>query len=104
VKQISKKMKTTGLISTSEFCMFHNVEIHFVEMLQEADLIKVTIVNKDTFIPKAELQKLEKLISLYQLGINVEGLEAISHLLDRFEKTQEDLRHLRNKLRLYENE
>jgi hypothetical protein len=96
-------MKTADLISTSDFCLFHDVEINFVELLQEADLIKVTIVNKDTFIPKTELQKLEKLINLYQLGINVEGLEAISHLLDRFEKTQEDLRYLRNKLRLYED-
>jgi hypothetical protein len=96
-------MKTADLISTSDFCLFHDVEINFVELLQEADLIKVTIVNKDTFIPKTELQKLEKLINLYQLGINVEGLEAISHLLDRFEKTQEDLRYLKNKLRLYED-
>jgi len=97
-------MKTAGLISTSDLCLFHNVEINFVEMLQEADLIKVTIVNKNTFIPNTELQKLEKFINLHQLGINVEGLEAISHLLDRFEKTQEDLRHLKNKLRLYEGE
>ena|ERR1700754_1069345 len=97
-------MKTAGLISTSDFCLYHNVEINFVELLQEAELIKVTIVNKNTFIPKTELQRLEKLINLYQLGINVEGLEAISHLLDRFEKTQEDLRYLKNKLRLYEDE
>ncbi|MEN0054825.1 MAG: chaperone modulator CbpM [Mucilaginibacter sp.] len=97
-------MKTADLISTSDFCLFHNVEINFVEMLQEADLIKITIINKNAFIPTTELQKLEKLINLYQLGINVEGLEAISHLLDRFEKTQEDLRHLRNKLSLYEDD
>jgi chaperone modulatory protein CbpM len=62
------------------------------------------VINETTFIPQTELQKLEKLINLYQLDINVAGIEAITYLLDRVESMQEDMRNLKNKLRLYEDE
>jgi hypothetical protein len=97
-------MKTADLITASDFCLYHNVEHTFIKSLQEAGLVKVTIVNKTTFIPGTELQKLEKLINLHQLDINVAGIEAISHLLERVQKMQEDMQGLKNKLRLYESE
>jgi chaperone modulatory protein CbpM len=97
-------MKAATLITASDFCLYHNVEFTFINSLQEAGLVKVTMVDKTVFIPSAELQKLEKLITLYQLDINVAGIEAITHLLERVEKMQEDMRGLKNKLRLYEDE
>ncbi|MBB6127686.1 chaperone modulator CbpM [Mucilaginibacter lappiensis] len=97
-------MKTADLISINDFCLYHNVEYAFVESLYEADLVKVTLINEITYIPGEELRKVEKLINLYQLDINVAGIEAISHLLHRIEKMQNDMQNLKNKLRLYEDE
>jgi chaperone modulatory protein CbpM len=97
-------MKTVNLITASDFCSYHNIEYTFIKSLQEAGLVEITVINETTFIPKTELQKLEKLINLYQLDINVAGIEAITYLLDRVEKMQEDMRGLKNKLRLYEDE
>lgn len=97
-------MKTADLIATNDFCLYHNVEYHIIQSLQEAGLVEVTIIDKATFIPQSELQKLEKLVNLYQLDINVAGIEAINHLLERVQKMQEDMRNLKNKLRLYESE
>ncbi|NHA03009.1 MerR family transcriptional regulator [Mucilaginibacter sp. HC2] len=97
-------MKTADLISINDFCLYHNVEYAFIESLYEADLVKVTLINETTYIPGEELRKLEKLINLYQLDINVAGIEAISHLLHRMEKMQNDMQSLKNKLRLYESE
>ncbi|MBB6109448.1 MerR HTH family regulatory protein [Mucilaginibacter lappiensis] len=97
-------MKTADLISINDFCLYHNVEYAFVESLYEADLVKVTLINEITYIPGEELKKVEKLINLYQLDINVAGIEAISHLLHRIEKMQNDMQNLKNKLRLYEDE
>ena len=96
-------MKTAELIAANDFCVYHNVEYTFITSLHEAGLVEVTIINETTFIPQTELQKLEKLISLHQLDINIAGLEAISHLLERVEKLQEDMRYLKNRLRLYED-
>ncbi|MGF7037214.1 chaperone modulator CbpM [Mucilaginibacter lappiensis] len=97
-------MKTVNLITASEFCSYHNIEYTFIKSLQEAGLVEITVINETTFIPQTELQKLEKLINLYQLDINVAGIEAITYLLDRVESMQEDMRNLKNKLRLYEDE
>jgi hypothetical protein len=38
----------------------------------------------------------------HELDINVEGVEAISHLLMLIEKMQEELTVVKNRLRLYE--
>ncbi|MDB5149939.1 MAG: MerR family transcriptional regulator [Mucilaginibacter sp.] len=95
-------MKTAELIAANDFCVYHNVEYTFITSLHEAGLIEVTIINETTFIPQTELQKLEKLISLHELDINIAGIEAISHLLKRVEKLQEDMRYFKNRLSLYE--
>ncbi|SDF88551.1 chaperone modulator CbpM [Mucilaginibacter sp. P25] len=95
-------MKTAELIAANDFCVYHNVEYTFITSLHEAGLVEVTIINETVFIPQTELQKLEKLVSLYELDINVAGIEAISHLLNRVEKLQEDMRYLKNRLSLYE--
>ena len=96
-------MKTAELIAANDFCVYHNVEYTFITSLHEAGLVEITIINETTFIPQAELQKLEKLISLHELDINIAGIEAISHLLERVEKLQEDMRYLKNRLSLYED-
>lgn len=95
-------MKTTELIAANDFCVYHNVEYTFITSLHEAGLVEVTIVNETTFIPQTELQKLEKLITFHELDINIAGIEAISHLLDRVEKLQQDMKFLKNRLSLYE--
>ncbi|UOE46326.1 chaperone modulator CbpM [Mucilaginibacter sp. SMC90] len=96
-------MKTAELIAANDFCVYHNVEYTFITSLHEAGLVEITIINETTFIPQTELQKLEKLISLHELDINIAGIEAISHLLERIEKLQEDMKYLKNRLRLYED-
>jgi hypothetical protein len=96
-------MKTAELIAANDFCVYHNVEYTFITSLHEAGLVEITIINETTFIPQTELQKLEKLISLHELDINIAGIEAISHLLERVEKLQEDMKYLKNRLRLYED-
>jgi len=96
-------MNAQHLIAANDFCVYHHVEYTFIESLQEAGLVEVTVVNETTYIPDSELQKLEKMIRLHNdLEINVSGIGAITHLLQRIENMQEDLRGLKNKLRMYD--
>jgi PleD family two-component response regulator len=37
------------------------------------------------------------------MDINVEGIEAVSHLLERIQRLQDELTGLKNRLRLYES-
>lgn len=89
-----------NLIATKEISTYHDVEYTFINSLGEAGLVKLKVVKKDTYVPETELQKLEKMIRMHhELDINVAGIEAIIHLLERVEQMQEELRVLRNRVR-----
>lgn len=98
-------MATTTLISTTDFCTWHDIEHTFVRSLSDAGLIEITIIDKGEFIPETQLQRLEKMVRLHhELDINLAGIEAITHLLDRVEILHQEMRALKNKLRLYEGD
>lgn len=96
-------MQKDYLIALNEFCTSHNIEISFISSLQETGLVEVTTIDESGFIDAGQLQQLEKFIRLYyELDINLEGIETISHLLERITLLQEENIKLKNRLRLYE--
>ena len=96
-------MPTENLIDINEFCVNHNIEISFISSLKQTGLIEVTTIKEEGFIDAAQLQQLEKFIRFYyELDINLEGIETITHLLQRISYMQEEIRMLKNRLRLYE--
>lgn len=98
-------MQTAEMIPAEEFCVHHNIEISFIYSLKEAGLIEITTVEEKTYVPVSELQHLEKLVHFhYDLDINLEGIETITHLLQRIHEMQQKIVQLSNRLNLYENE
>ena len=90
-------MENEELIPAEKFCIYHNIEYSFISSLEDSGLIRVTSVEQSTYIPSDELEKLEKFVRMhYDLDINVEGIETISHLLERIEEMQKEIMHLRN--------
>lgn len=97
-------MQNEELIAANEFCSHYNIEYSFISSLQQSGLIEVTTVQETGFIPASELQKLERLVRLhYELDINLEGIEAITSMLQRMEHMQQEIKALQNRLRFYEN-
>ena len=96
-------MQTTNFIAVDEFCNSWNIEISFIDSLQETGLIEIVKIREIDCIDISQLQQLEKLIRFYyELGINLEGIETIMHLLQRIDTMHDEINGLRNKLRLYE--
>jgi chaperone modulatory protein CbpM len=97
-------METEYLIAIDEFCARHNIEISFVSSLQQSGLIEITTIKEAGFIEAAQLRELEKYVRLYyELDINLEGIETINYLLQHINSMQDEIRSLRNRLRLYES-
>jgi hypothetical protein len=93
------------LISTDDFCTHYKVEYSFINSLQEHGLIKITTIDKISFIDNDHLYELEKLVRMhYDLEINLEGIEAITYLLDRVSAMQNEITSLKNRLWLYESD
>jgi|SRR5690625_1675303 len=95
-------MAKVNLIPCDEICMHYRIEQSFIKELQEHDLMSFYLEEKTFYLPADRLSELERLIRLhYELEINLEGLEAITHLLQRMESMQNELQHLQDQLNVY---
>jgi len=98
-------METGEMILLDEFCASHDVEISFIQLLENHGLLEIIIVNQSLCIPASELPRLEQIMRLHlELNINPEGIDAINNLLQRIEYMQNEIIGLRNKLSFYEEE
>lgn len=96
-------MQTEYLIALNDFCASHNIELSFVKSLHQTGLIRISNVRESGYIEAAQLCRLEKFIRFYyELDINLEGIETISHLLERITNQQDEIDALKNRLRFYE--
>jgi hypothetical protein len=96
-------MQTKNLVAVNEFCNNHNIQISFISSLQETGLIEIAFIGETPFITTDQLSQVERYIHFYyDLDINLEGIETITHLLDRINAMNDEIAALRNKLRLYE--
>lgn len=96
-------MENEELIAIEVYCDNTGLETSFVEALYERGLIRITTVKEHRYIEPEHLPRVEKLARMhYDLEINLEGIEAISHLLERMEALQNDMRSLQERLGLYE--
>jgi hypothetical protein len=81
------------LIALEIFCHHFKAELTFVKNLSEFGLVELVEEEDKIFIPSYEIGQLERLTRLhYDVGINLEGLEAIQHLLEKLKQAQEDLK------------
>lgn len=86
-------------ISVAECCVHYSIETTFVMQLDEYGLIELDHSGQSAFIAYEQLPELEKYMHLhYDLDINMEGLEAIRHLLQRMQQLQQELKRLENEL------
>lgn len=93
----------TDLIIVSEYCQKCHIDPSFILLLEEGGLIHINQMEGERYLISSQLRDLEQYTRMYyDLSINIEGIDAIHHLLDRMRTLQEEIGHLRNKLRLYE--
>jgi len=96
-------MQSEYLIAIDEFCVKHDIEVSFINSLQETGLIEITTIDDSGFIRVEQIMQLEKFIRFhYEMDINIEGIETISHLLQRVNELQVEIVALKNKVGLYE--
>jgi hypothetical protein len=96
-------MQTQHLILVRDFCVYHNVEITFVETLANQDLIETTTIEETLYVDNGQLPQLEKFVRLHRdLAIHIDDLDVVSDLLDKMEGLQNEVVSLQNRLRFYE--
>lgn len=98
-------MATRNLIQIEQVCTHCGVDITFIHSLHDLGHVEVIIENDDHFIDESQLKTLEQMIYFHsELQINMEGIDAIAHLLRRIESLQQELIATRNRLDAFSKE
>ncbi|MDR6570683.1 MULTISPECIES: chaperone modulator CbpM [Chitinophaga] len=92
-------MDTSKNISVEQCCTYYKIETTFVQSLNDYGLITLTQTEEEYFIDYDQLADLERFVHLhYDMDINLEGIEAITHLLNRVHDLQHEVKQLRREL------
>lgn len=90
------------LIIVNEYCRKCHVDPLFIDLLQEGGLIDVRTENGERCLLSSQLPDVERYGRMYyDLSINMEGIDAIRHLLGRVEEMQREIRFLHSRLRVF---
>jgi chaperone modulatory protein CbpM len=96
-------MPEEEIISLELFCSHYQVEQQFLETLALHGLISISYREDQRYILREEMAELEKYSRMYyELSINVPGIEALNHLLEKIKRLQQEEENLRARLRIYE--
>ncbi|TDX01293.1 chaperone modulator CbpM [Dinghuibacter silviterrae] len=90
-------------IPAEVFCTHHHIELSLVQAIGDYGLVDISLSEGQVLISTDGLADLERVLRLYgDLGINLEGIEAISFLLERVRSLQHEVRILKARLKAYE--
>ncbi|KYP15212.1 chaperone modulator CbpM [Flavihumibacter sp. CACIAM 22H1] len=89
-------MEQINKISLPECCTYYNIEAGFLQQLGDHGLLQFFSYEEESYLTHDQLADLEKYIHFYyELNINMEGMEAIKHLLGRILQLQQELKQYR---------
>lgn len=93
------------LIIVSEYCRQNHIDHSFIVLLYDEGLIDIRKEKDTEYLLVSQLRDLERYSRMYyDLSINIEGIDAIRHMLDRMEDLQLEIRKLKNRLSKFEQE
>ena len=91
-------------ITYTECLQIYQVEETFLDQLQSSGLIEIVIEEDDRYIEYDYLQEIEQFVRWhYELEINMEGIEALHHMLQQVQQLQDDVMKLRGELNFYKS-
>lgn len=94
----------TEFIIVSEYCHKCHIDPSFIVLLEEGGLIEIHIEEEKRYLLSSQLRDLEKYIRwYYDLSINIEGIDAIRHILARMEILQDEMNKLKRKLEILQH-
>jgi len=95
-------MTIDNVVLVHQFCIYHQVEMSFIDSLDEYGLISIKVINEDKYLLMEDLKAIEKMAQFYyDLGINLEGIDVITNLLIQNDHLRKELEVSHKKLSLF---
>ena len=96
-------MQQENLILVSRYCSLHDLDQAFITELCRYELLEILTIKEEDYLDMNRIPELERMTRMHlDLGINIEGIEAIVNLLDKMEQMNRQMLTLQQRLRQYE--
>lgn len=91
----------TRYIKITEFCENEKIETSFLLELNREGLLRLEKQEEVEFIDQNDLPQIEMFARWhYELGVNLEGIDAMRHMLERMKEMQRQIQILEKKLQI----
>jgi hypothetical protein len=96
-------MNTENFIPVQTICTCYQVEVSFLNGLNEIGLVEINIIENTAYIHQDQIRSIEKMIRLHNdLDVNIEGIDVVFNLLNKVHVLQAELISAQKRLRIYE--
>ena len=91
----------TRYIKITEYCENEKIETSFILELDREGILRIEKKEEAEYINQDDLPQLEMFARWhYDLGVNLEGIDAMRHMVKRMKKMQQQIQQLEKKLML----
>lgn len=92
-------------ILIDKLCAHYKIELSFFDALDNIGLIEIEIFEQRKFVHQDKISDLEKMMRLHhELNVNLEGIDIVFNLIEKEMRLREEIKSLKNRLRLYEDD
>lgn len=96
-------MQTENFILIRHYCEQTRTPEDFIYTLQEYGFIEVRQIENEVYVASHDLVEIERIGRLQnELGINLEGIDALYHMLQKITDLENQLRLAKDRLKIYE--
>ena len=96
-------MEKENFILVHHYCEHTQIPVDFIYSLHEYGFIETKQIENDVYIQDFDLVEIERISRLQnELGINLEGIDAINHIMQKMNRLESEVRMLKDRLKIYE--
>lgn len=89
-------------IKITEYCANEKIETSFIFDLGREGIVQIERQEETDYLNEEDLSDIEMFTRWhYDLGVNLEGIDAMRHMLQRIKDMQQEIRNLQQKLDFY---
>jgi hypothetical protein len=96
-------MDSENYIQIELYCEQTQTPLEFIDDLLEFEMIEVQKIENKIYVKSHYITEIERIYRLRKdLGINMEGIDTLNHMLEKVNRLEQEVRLLRNRLTIYE--
>jgi phage terminase small subunit len=96
-------MEREEFILVSHYCEQTSTPMDFIDALRDYGIIEIQLFENQNYVAPTTIVEIERVNRLHhELGINLEGIDALNHILEKVIRLERELKVLRERLGIYE--